>query len=194
MQFTLEDARVVGRRSALSEPYGAGTVLRREAARSGRFDVFLSHSFRDKELVLGIKRILERSKQTVYVDWIDDPLLDRRHVTLATANRLRDRMQACDSLIYAATSHAENSKWMPWELGYFDGRKGPEAVAVMKLPRYAGENVGQEYLDLYPQVEYLAGAQVSGYKVPQVFAARNGRRMVKPISALAAARADYRYV
>ena len=194
MYFTLGDAVSAGRRAAISETYGATGALRREATRSGRFDVFLSHSFRDQEIVLGIKRIIERSGQSVYVDWIDDPLLDRRHVTAATADRLRDRMQACDSLIYAASTHAENSKWMPWELGYFDGRKGPEAVAVMKLPRYAGENVGQEYLDLYSQVEYLTASHLGGYPAPQVFATRDGRRMAKPISALAAARADYRYV
>lgn len=25
------------------------------------------------------------------------------------------------------------SKWMPWELGYFDGRRGSEQVAIFPL-------------------------------------------------------------
>ena len=43
------------------------------AKRISRFDVFLSHSFKDATVILGIKRILEKQNLTVYVDWIDDP-------------------------------------------------------------------------------------------------------------------------
>jgi hypothetical protein len=194
LYYTLDEARSVGRRSASFDTLGARGVLRKEAARPGRFDVFLSHSFRDQELVLGIKRILERSGQSVYVDWIDDPLLDRLHVTAMTADQLRRRMQTCNSLIYAASPAAQNSKWMPWELGYFDGKKGAEGVAVMKLPRFAGDHVGQEYLDLYPQIEHLGRAPgTPGYRVPQVTIRRNGRVMAKSIESLSAARTDYRF-
>lgn len=42
---------------------------------------------------------------------------------------------------------------MPWELGYFDGRK-PVRVAILPLPSSSYSSfVGQEYLGLYPNVE-----------------------------------------
>jgi hypothetical protein len=44
---------------------------------------------------------------------------------------------------------------MPWELGYFDGRK-PGRVAIMPLPSSATTGFkGQEYLELYPNLERL---------------------------------------
>ncbi|MFB8386909.1 hypothetical protein ACFC3F_07195 [Microbacterium sp. NPDC055910] len=87
------------------------------------------------------------------MDWIDDPQLDRSRVTAASARTLRERMRQCASMVYAATNAAATSKWMPWELGYFDGRKGQEAIAIMPLVEYEGQRLGQEYLDIYPQIE-----------------------------------------
>jgi hypothetical protein len=40
------------------------------------YDIFLSHSSRDKPLMLGVKQRLEEEGFVVYIDWIDDPTLD----------------------------------------------------------------------------------------------------------------------
>jgi hypothetical protein len=151
--YLLTDIRAAGQTEARRDYSTAAEVLRKSARSAGPFDIFLSHSFYDAELVLGVRAILQRAGKSVYVDWIDDPELDRSRVSMRTAARLRDRMIQCRSLIYAATKASATSKWMPWELGYFDGRKGPEAVAIMPLVAYQGENLGQEYLGLYPTVE-----------------------------------------
>src|SRR4051812_42152795 len=88
---------------------------------SRRFDVFLSHSIADARAISGVKSILERAGLSVYVDWIDDPLLDRERVSYRSAEVLRGRMQQSSSLIFATSEASVGSKWMPWELGYFDG-------------------------------------------------------------------------
>src|SRR5947209_3205334 len=49
------------------------------------YDIFLSHSTNDAELVTGMKLTLEDLGYTVYVDWIEDPNLDRSNVTKETA-------------------------------------------------------------------------------------------------------------
>jgi hypothetical protein len=67
------------------------------------FDIFLSHSVKDEEIVLGTFAILEQFKFSVYVDWIVDPELRREHVTPATADALRARMWQCQSLLYLNT-------------------------------------------------------------------------------------------
>lgn len=116
------------------------------------YDVFLSHSIRDAEIVLGVMTLLERQGLSVYVDWIVDPELDRSQVTAATAARLRTRMQHSRSLIYVHTENSPHSKWMPWELGYVDGHAERVAIfPVVKNP--ASTFSGQEYLGIYPYVD-----------------------------------------
>lgn len=120
---------------------------------AGAYDVFLSHSIRDEVLVLGLKRELERVNLTVYVDWIEDPNLDREKVSPMTAEKLRERMRSCRSLVYATSRNASSSKWMPWELGYFDGHQGQSKVAICPIETGNGSIQGQEYLGIYKRLE-----------------------------------------
>jgi hypothetical protein len=116
------------------------------------FDIFLSHSIADADLVLGIKNILEKRGLRVYVDWETDGQLDRGKVNLETADLLRRRMKQSNSLLYLATESASLSKWMPWELGYFDGMRGGQVAVMPVLDNEIDYFNGQEYLGLYPTV------------------------------------------
>jgi hypothetical protein len=118
-----------------------------------RYDIFLSHSSQDARIIWGIKNELEARGNSVYVDWIDDAQLDRSRVTKETANLLRQRMKRCSSLIYVFTSNAKQSKWMPWELGYFDGFRGKVAVLPV-LDSMTDTYIGVEFVGLYPVVKY----------------------------------------
>ncbi len=124
----------------------------RTFSRYKTYDVFLSHSVKDAELILGIKGLIEDLGYTVYVDWIDDPELDRSKVSKETAKKLRERMNSSKSLFYVTTDNAGNSKWMPWECGYFDGVKEKVAIVPVKKTSHNNEFTGQEYLGLYPYV------------------------------------------
>lgn len=93
-----------------------------------QFDIFLSHSFSDKKLILGIWLSLEDLGYKVYVDWINDRELSRSSVTKETARVLRARMLSCKSLFYATTTSSSSSKWMPWELGFKDGHNRKAAI------------------------------------------------------------------
>jgi hypothetical protein len=124
--------------------------------KDANFDVFLSHSYDDANTILGVKKLIEALGLSVYVDWIDDPELDRSTVTRGTAEVLRHRLNLSKSLVYAHSANTPNSKWMPWELGYFDGRK-PKYVWILPLVnKDDSEYTGQEYLGLYPTVDKLA--------------------------------------
>ena len=54
-------------------------------------DIFLSHAFDDKELVLGVCLTLEDLGYSVYLDWRDDPTLDRKRVSPTTAAKLTSK-------------------------------------------------------------------------------------------------------
>lgn len=124
----------------------------RESTRTA-FDIFLSHSRLDSELILGVKLVLESTGRTVYVDWIDDPQLDRANVTPQTAEKLRQRMRQCRSLLYAHSSNSSLSRWMPWELGYFDAFNSNVAIFPVVQTDYQSSYVGLEYLGLYPYID-----------------------------------------
>lgn len=155
--FTETEARNAARQGMIKKAVRKShdKVLEEAAARSSdhdEYDVFLSHSIRDAELVDGIKNILEQQGFSVYVDWKSDPHLDRDAVSKETAELLRKRMRQSKSLIYVATPNASSSKWMPWELGYFDGFN-PGQVAVLPLMGAETDTFAkQEYLALYPEV------------------------------------------
>lgn len=117
------------------------------------FDIFLSHSSADKNAIRGLKEKLEKDFGfSVYVDWINDPQLDRNHVTPATAAVLKNRMNHSKCLFYATSANSSNSIWMPWETGYMDGLK--EKVAICPLiGNVTTDYNGAEYLGLYPYID-----------------------------------------
>lgn len=156
--FTKSEARAAARASVLAKSSIATEsfkILKEESAASkdsDNFDIFLSHSITDADTVLGIKKLLEKLGKTVYVDWDSDPQLDRSKVDAKTADLLRRRMRQSKSLLYLATDAASVSKWMPWELGYFDGFRNGQVAIMPVLDNASDSFKGQEYLGLYPQV------------------------------------------
>jgi hypothetical protein len=155
----IAEARAAGLNVRAYVSKSASQILTEDARRfspSNRYDVFLSHAYRDGEVILGVKSLIEALGMTVYVDWIDDTGLDRGTVTRNTAKVLRERMRASSCLVYAHSANAGESVWMPWELGYFDGFK-PSFVWILPLVDESdSEYEGQEYLGLYPPVEKLS--------------------------------------
>lgn len=133
----------------------AGTILREHAERvraQNHYDVFLSHSSNDADVIGGVKELLEARGLSVYVDWADDSL-DRNNVTPEAAAVLRGRMRVSESLIFATSENSSQSKWMRWELGFFDGLKS-NRIAIFPVLSFRDQSFqGQEYLGLYPLVQ-----------------------------------------
>lgn len=118
-----------------------------------KYDVFLSHRYLDAKEVLALKTLIESFGLSVFVDWIENPELDRSRVTKETAAKLREAMERSASLLYAQSGNSQDSKWMPWELGYSDGLHGRIAIVPVTEQETTSESyVGQEYLGLYPYV------------------------------------------
>lgn len=126
-----------------------------DSRRYSTFDIFLSHSFLDKQVVKGIFLDLSKKGYKVYVDWIVDPHLDRSNVTKESAELIRNRMENSKSLVLAISANAQGSKWMPWELGYVDGNTNKCAILPVYENRYNNPSSyeGYEYLKLYPYIK-----------------------------------------
>lgn len=120
------------------------------------FDIFLSHSFLDKDVVEGLYIELTLQGYSVYVDWIIDPHLDRGNVTKTTAALIRNRLKSSKTLLLAISVNASISKWMPWELGFVDGNTNKCAIIpVSKSDNAPTSYFGFEYLKLYPFIKKM---------------------------------------
>lgn len=91
------------------------------------------------------QRILDELVDSVYGDWKEHPELDRSAVERSTAEHFRRVMRRCNCLVFYAGPNAQGSQWMPWELGFFDGRQGAGRIAVYADDRAAFEAGEQEY-------------------------------------------------
>ena len=83
-------------------------------------------------------------------------MLSRDNVSKDTAKVLQKRMKQSKCLIYATSENSSSSRWMPWELGYFDGIKD-KMVGILPIKKY-GNNFrddfkGEEYLGLYYYID-----------------------------------------
>lgn len=155
------EVRTAARSEIIAKSLDAAGVLRESvntARASDTFDVFLCHSIRDADIVLGVAKLLERQGLKVYVDWVVDSKMDRSSITSATANILRSRMDNSRSLFYLYSENSTKSRWMPWELGYFDGRKGSVAIIPVVPDNGTLDFTKEEYLGLYPKAELVGGA------------------------------------
>ena len=140
----------------------AGQILTESTASIHEtFDVFLSHSSSEPEsILLGIKAILEDRGLSVYVDKYTDSQLSPHSVTPETAKTLRRRMRNSNTLLYVYSQHSKKSRWMPWELGFFDGLRGK--VGIVPVTTDQEETFrGEEYLNLYPYVDIEKGSDTA---------------------------------
>lgn len=115
------------------------------------YDVFLSHAKLDAEVVLGVYDFLVGVGYRVYCDWISDPLVDRTEVTPSHASKIREKMKASTTMLVVDGPQASQSKWMCWEIGWFDGHKQKVAVLPV-LPKSTDPYRGREFLGLYPYI------------------------------------------
>lgn len=125
----------------------ASTVLLKRASQG---TAFLCHSHLDRELAKGLQATLRDHGLDLYIDWQDASMPATPNSE--TAAKLRQRIIACDFFLFLATANSMSSRWCPWELGYADGRKLNERVAI--VPTSDGYTThGNEYLGLYRHID-----------------------------------------
>lgn len=111
---------------------------------------FLCHSHRDYTLAEGLQALLAEQGVALYIDWQDASMPPEPN--RETAVRLQQRIKASDWFLFLATANSMASRWCPWELGYADGQKPLERIAI--VPTFDGGSThGSEYLQLYRRVD-----------------------------------------
>ena len=135
-----------------------------------RLSVFLSHKHDELEYLERVRNVLESLNAYVYVDWADPSMqhpTDRR-----TAEALKEKIKRYDKFVFIASDAAINSKWCNWEIGYGDAQKyEQDKIAIFPIKQDDREWSGNEYLQLYPSIEYFDGTSTytSGRTIPEGF-------------------------
>lgn len=126
----------------------------------GYADVFISHKQEDYVMAKSLFEKIKNLGFEPYLD-IDDEEISRNLSAGALADRIRDKLRHAKSLLFVVTPNSIHSKWMPWELGFFDGRWGQPTIGLyMRNPSSDmglevdsnGKFTIREYLDFYEKV------------------------------------------
>jgi hypothetical protein len=126
----------------------------------GQATAFLCHSHKDRDLAEGLQVLLLEAGLDLYIDWQDPSMPDKP--TRETAQRLQRRIITSDWFLFLATANSMSSKWCPWELGYADGKKPIDSIAIVPTHDTLGSYYGNEYLELYRRIDVsTAGALIS---------------------------------
>ena len=102
------EVRARARRRASAQGISIAEALRQVARqRLARYDIFLSQTIRDAEMVLGVYDLLTSVGYTVFCDWIEAPEAHRNQVTPANAAFIRATMSVSDTLLFLDTRGAD---------------------------------------------------------------------------------------
>lgn len=123
---------------------------------SSTTSIFLSHSHQDKDKVEQAKIFFENLGMRIYVDWMDDAMPLKTNGV--TANNIKLKIIENKKFILLATNKAISSKWCNWEVGIGDTYKlSRDNIAILGLADNNKHWIGNEYLQIYPSIEYLNG-------------------------------------
>lgn len=140
-------------------------VQGRSTRRAGQPTAFLSHSHRDPTLTLGLQDLLKNQGWAVYIDWQDQMMPDTPGDE--TAFNIKVAIVRADWFLFLATQNSMMSHWCPWEIGFADGRKNHERIAIVPTIDNQGHFHGNEYLNLCNKIDVPAGTSSLALYDPQ---------------------------
>lgn len=122
------------------------------------YDLFLSHSYKDKDKLIELKDSLNAMGLNVYMDWLNDKDELLRNLTCAeTAKVITERLKASKAILYVHTNASLDSRWTPWELGFASALNKP--IIVYRPEPTENE---PEYIQLYIPVVLEEGQLLVG--------------------------------
>jgi hypothetical protein len=80
---------------------------------------------------------------------------------------LRAKIAACKKFILLASPNALASRWVPWELGYADSKKGLEHIAILPVRYDDAAYPSNEYLRIYPSIESTDTSEMAVFPAGQ---------------------------
>lgn len=96
------------------------------------YDLFISHSSKDREFVRSIVEKANSQGLSCYVDWTsDNEFLKRSMVSDYTKEVLKVRMKQSKHLLYLSSDRSRSSEWVSFELDYYENHLHREILMVV---------------------------------------------------------------
>lgn len=96
------------------------------------YDLFVSHSYQDREKIYGIVAKANEVGLSCYVDWTaDDDFLKRGLVSEFTKEVLKARMEQSANLLFISSEKARASEWVSFELEYYQEHVKNEILMIV---------------------------------------------------------------
>ena len=172
--------------SGIRNVYESNRQVRNFTAYSADTNVFLSHKHSDKAELQAVKKILEDCGARPYVDWQDPSMPSETRAE--TALKIKQKIISSNKFIFIATSDALIAPWCNWEIGFGDATKSiKDSIALFPVKENNGTWKGNEYLQLYPTIEYEDGTTTytGGAYIPRGYYVEypsiNGSRNIIPL-------------
>jgi hypothetical protein len=118
--------------------------------------IFLSHKHDELKALEQTIKLIKSCGVDVFIDWLDDGM--PKKTCLKTAEKIKRKIRDSDKFILIGTEAAINSKWCNWELGIGDVNKLDTLdIAVLPIKDNFSDYSGNEYIELYPTIQYEDG-------------------------------------
>lgn len=121
--------------------------------RGSKVSIFVSHKHDENEYLEALISLLNKFGVDLYFDWLDEGM--PKTTSGATATRIKEKIKENEKFILLATEGAIESKWCNWELGFGDAHKYLNSIAIFPVEDYSRTFSGNEYLQIYPYIEYV---------------------------------------
>ena len=110
-------------------------IISNQSKNLNNYDIFLSHKYTNKFYNFTLYFVLKYIyRLNVYVDWIENPNLNRKKVSKQTINVLSKALKKSKYLLFFNLNDNSTTTWMAWEVGYFKGLN--KRVGIMDLGDY----------------------------------------------------------
>ena len=135
------------------------------AVERGRPTAFLCHSHKDNDLAEGLQVLLAENGWDLYIDWQDHEMPEKPNKE--TADKIKNKISQLDWFLFLATPNSSTSRWCPWEIGIADTRKKHEKILIIPTTDNSGKWYGNEYLQLYSQIDIAQGGALARFPAGQ---------------------------
>lgn len=136
-----------------------------EALAIGKQTAFLCHSHKDENLAIGLQVLLAENGWYLYIDWQDHEMPAQPNKV--TASKIKNKITQLDWFLFLATPNSSASRWCPWEIGVADTRKPHERIIIIPTIDNSGKWYGNEYLQLYNQIDFSKAGKLAEYQPGQ---------------------------
>lgn len=140
----------------LRQAAGRNFSTRQTGRAYGQKTAFLCHSHKDQQLAIGLQQRLKEEGLNLYIDWQDASMPEEPN--RETAENIQSIIRGSEIFLFLATQNSMSSRWCPWEIGYADGVKNINQIAIIPTRDAIGHYYGNEYLQLYRRIDKIANS------------------------------------